>query len=151
MNPVAQRQEIADHIQTYGWHCLHVLSNEAGEQNFSYTIGFEASYGAPEIVVFGLERDKAHALLNECADLLKGGHAFKPDVEDAHVLAGDYKVVFKSVRAEMFSEYLGTAVRYYQGKPFAAMVMFLPDSEHRYPWQAGYDYISTEEALTLVC
>lgn len=32
-------------------------------------------------------------------------------------------------------------MRYYEDKPFSAVVMFLPDLHHRFPWQQGYDYI----------
>lgn len=145
-----QNQKIASHIHEYGWHCLHVFPTEMGGDKFSYTIGFEESYGAPEVLVFGLEREKAHALLNECAKLLKSGHTIRPCEEDGNVLAGDYKVVFMPVRLDKFGEYLGTALRYYEDKPFSAVVMFLPDLHHRFPWQQGYDYIPAGEPLSIV-
>ena len=102
-----QNQRISDNIREYGWHCLHVFPTKEGQDKFSYSIGFGESYGSPEVLIFGLEREKAHALLNECAHLLKGGHIIVPGVEDGSVLAGDYKVVFKSVRPDRFGEYLG--------------------------------------------
>ena len=145
-----QNQRIADNIRLYGWHCLHVSPTKEDQDKFSYSIGFGESYGAPEVLVFGLEREKAHALLDECAHLLKGGHVIHPGVEDDDVLAGGYKVVFRPVRPDCFGEYLGTAVRYYQGKPFGTGVMFLPDRQHRFPWQAGYDDIPAGEALAIV-
>lgn len=145
-----QNRLISDHIRQHGWHCLHVFSNEPGEAGFSYSIGFAESYGAPEVLVLGFEREKAHALLHECASLLQRGHKIRPGVEDAEVLAGGYKAVFREVLREKFSGYLGTALGYYQQKPFGAVVMFLPDREHRFPWQSGYDYLPADEALTLV-
>ena len=145
-----QNQRISDNIREYGWHCLHVFPTKEGQDKFSYSIGFGKSYGSPEVLIFGLEREKAHALLNECAHLLKGGHIIVPGVEDGSVLAGDYKVVFKSVRPDRFGEYLGTAVRYYKDKPFSAVVMFLPDRQHRFPWHQGYDYIPAGEPLAIV-
>ncbi|MFC5571571.1 DUF4262 domain-containing protein [Lysobacter yangpyeongensis] len=141
---------IADNVREYGWHCLHVFPTQEGQDKFSYSIGFGESYGAPEVLVFGLEREKAHAILNECANLFKGGHTVRPNVEDPDVLGGGYKVVFKPVRPDCFNEYLGTALRYYQGKPFGAVVMFLPDRQHRFPWQPGYDYIPADEPLAIV-
>ncbi len=137
-------------IREYGWHCLHVFPTKEDQDRFSYSIGFGESYGAPEVLIFGLEREKAHALLNECAHLVKGGHIIRPGAEDDDVLAGDYKVVFRSVRPDCFGEYLGTAVRYYQGRPFSAVVMFLPDRQHRFPWQPGYEDIPADEALAIV-
>ena len=146
----AQNQKIADNIQKYGWHCLHVAPSEDDEEPFSYSIGFTESYGAPEVLVFGLSREKAYGLLNACASALKKGHAITPEVEDPELLSGGYKVVFKSVRPECIDEYLGTTERYYQDKPFRAVVMFLPDREHRFPWQTGYSYIRVDEALAIV-
>jgi hypothetical protein len=45
---------------------------------------------------------------------------------------------------------LGTALRYYRPKEFGAVVMFIPDREHRFPWQAGYDYIPANDSLAIV-
>jgi hypothetical protein len=146
----AENQRIAENIREYGWHCLHIFPKEEHQDNFSYTIGFAESYGAPEVLLFGLAREKAHALLNECAVLLKGGHTIVPEVEDPEVLAAGYKVVFKRVRAEYFGEYLGTALRYYQERPFGAVVMFLPDRHHRFPWHPDYDDIPAGESLAIV-
>jgi len=146
----AQNQRISDNIRDYGWHCLHVFPTKEGQDKFSYSIGFGESYGAPEVLIFGLERERAHALLNECAQLLKGGHTVVPGVQDGNVLASNYKVVFRPVRSDSFGEYLGTALRYYQGKPFSAVVMFLPDRQHRFPWEPGYDDIPADESLAIV-
>ena len=145
-----QNRKIAENIGAHGWHCLHVFPVREDQQKFSYSIGFAESYGAPEVMIFGCEPEKAHALLTECAHLLKGGHVIRPNVEDANVLSGDYKVIFKPVRAECFGAYLGTALRYYRPKSFGAVVMFFPDRDHRFPWQPGYDYIPADESLTIV-
>ena len=149
-DPAAQNQRISENIREYGWHCLHVFPTKENQDKFSYSIGFEESYGAPEVLIFGFEREKAHAVLNECAQLLKGGHTIHPDVEDAEVLAGDYTVVFKSVRPHCYGEYPGTASRYYQGKPFDAVVMVLPDWQHRFPWRSRYDGIPADEPLAII-
>ncbi len=145
-----QNRKIADNIRKYGWHCLHVAACDGDEEPFSYSIGFAEAHGAPEVVIFGLPGEKAHALLNACAGALKRGHVIRPDVEDPQLLSGGYSVVFRRIRAEWFDEYLGTVQRYYGAKPFDAVVMFLPDREHRFPWQAGYDYIPMAEALAIV-
>lgn len=145
----AQNLTIAGHIRDYGWHCLHVWPDEDGQQAFAYTIGFAESFGAPEVLVFGLPRDKAHAVLGVCADLLRAGHVIQTDVEVPDVLTGDYRVVFRPLRDECRGEYLGTAERYYGDQPFGAVVMFFPDREHRFPWQDGYAGPPEDEALAI--
>lgn len=149
-DPTDQNRKISDNIRKYGWHCLHIFPTEEGQDRFTYSIGFGESYNAPEILIFGLAQDKAQALLGECAHLLKNGHTILLDTEDHNVLAGDYSVVFRSVRPDCFAEYLGTAVRYYQDTPFSAVVMFLPDRNHRFPWQSGYEGMPAEEAQAIV-
>ena len=149
-NIAVQNKKISDNIREYGWHCLHVFPTKETHDKFSYSIGFEESYGAPEVLIFGLDREKAHALLNACAEMLQDGHTIQNSVENPNVLNGGYKVVFRPVRSTFFSEYLGTAQRYYQDRPFGAVVMFLPDREHRFPWQTGYDDIPADESLSIV-
>ena len=142
---------VATDIKRYGWHCLHV-SPALGEKGcvFTYSIGFAKPYGAPEIAVFGMQQEKAHSLLSECATLLRNGYVIRFDVEDPNVLAGDYNVIFRPVRPAYRGEYFGTAMRYYADKAFTAAVMFLPDRQHRFPWEAGYDYVPVDEALAIV-
>jgi hypothetical protein len=101
-------------------------------------------------MVFGMPRDRAHELLNECAAILRAGETIAVEVEDGRVLASNYKVVFKTVRPSAIPEYLGTARRYYGDRPFDAVVMFLPDRNHRFPWNPDYDYADAHEALSIV-
>lgn len=142
--------KVASEIREFGWHGLHIFSTKADELPFSYSIGFAESYGAPEVLVFNVERKKAHNLLWACANVLKDGGKFTPDVKDDRILSNSYEVVFKVLRLAAYGEYLGTAQRYYGSSPFSAVVMFLPDREHRYPWEAGYDYVDVTEALSIV-
>ena len=34
--------------------------------------------------------------------------------------------------------------------PLDAVVMFVPDADHRYPWEDGYAYVDVSEALGIV-
>jgi len=146
-NPLAKVDEL---IGKYGWYCLHVHPTEGTEQEvFSYTIGLYATYGHPEIMVFGMPTEKAHGILSECADLIKAGNRFPVGEPVPDVLSGDYKVIFRPVQRSNFNEYLGTALRYYGPKDFSALVLFWPDREHRFPWES--ENLSTQaEALNVV-
>lgn len=143
--------KITEHIQKFGWHCLHVSPTDADGDvlRFSYSIGFTESYGQPEILIFGLAREKTHPLLSECATLLSAGATFVTDSPDDRVLANDYKVVFRPVPASAFGEYLGTATRYYGTRRFSALVMYLPDRAGLFPWQEGYDGMQVDEAMRI--
>ena len=145
-----ERDRIRRNIDKYGWHCLHILPTKDGQPCFSYTIGLTQKYQSPEIVIFGLARERAHAILAVCADLLAEGGEILIDHPDDRVLQGGYKVVFRMVERRNHSEYLGTAVRYYESEAFDSVVLFLPDSSGRFPWEQGYDYINVDEALEIV-
>lgn len=147
---MTQEQAISRHIQAHGWHCLNVFASNENEDAFSYSIGFWASYDAPEILVFGLPDEQAHALLSACHQRLKAGGSIVPDVQDDGILTGGYKVVFKPVREDQYPEYLGTAMRFYEDRPFPALVMFLPDRAHRFAWDIGYAGPTAREALAIV-
>jgi len=141
---------VAKHVAEFGWHCLHVHPNTDAQLPFSYSIGFAESFGQPEILVFNQPREKAHSLLSVCANMFRSGEKIESYQEDGRVLEGAYKVIFRPVALHAYGEFLGTAKRYYGGKPFSAVVMFLPDKNHRYPWDEGYDYLDLREALAIV-
>ena len=152
MNVTEPNKKISANIQEYGWHCLHIFPTQESieHESFSYSIGFAETFGAPEVLIFGLSNEKSHALLNECAKLLRSGHVFQAGAPDDSVLAGGFKVVFKSVQIKYFDEYLGLAVRYYSSKPFQAMVMFMPDKNNVFPWEQSYVGVPANEPLSIV-
>lgn len=141
---------IAREIRKLGWFCLTVVPDDSSTETFAYTIGFTETFDAPEIAVFGLPGEKAYPLLAECGKLLRQGKRFRPGVKCANVLAGDYKVIFKPVKEECLGEYFGGAARYYGARLFSAMVMFLPDKKHLFPWQKRYQGSMQKEALGIV-
>ncbi|WMJ68428.1 DUF4262 domain-containing protein [Stenotrophomonas sp. 24(2023)] len=82
-------ETVAEHIQRYGWHCVHVLPGNDGQACFSYTIGFNQRHGSPEVMIFNMPRDRAHALLCACEALLVEGYRIQPDIRNSEVLSGD--------------------------------------------------------------
>lgn len=142
-----QRAIIAANIERHGWHCLHVDAELGDEEAFSCSIGFGERHGAPEVVVFGLPPDKAHALLSRCAALLAAGQALQSGLDDSRVLDNGYPVRFRPLRPDRYDEYFGTARRYYGERDFQALVLFWPDRKQRLPWQPGYDAPAQHEAL----
>lgn len=100
--------------------------------------------------MFNLTREKAHALLTECANVLRDGGSFEANEPDDRIVAGGYKVIFRPLQPDLYGQYVGTATRFYDGEPFPAWVMFLPDVNGLYPWEPGYDYIPADEAMSVV-
>ena len=143
-------EKVALDIQKFGWQCLHVAPR-IGEDGafFTYSIGLTESYKHPEILIFGLEKEKAHGILTECVDMIKSGMRFPIDEPVADVLAREFCVVFKPIRKDCFDQYLGTAVRYYGHQNFDAYVLFWPDKENCFVWDSSR-LSSQSEALDII-
>lgn len=145
-----QNARIARNVRDHDWHCLHVFAQDPSQDAFTYTIGLHERFGAPELIVFGLEQKQAHGVLSACVERVRAGHRFVPDLRDGEILRSGYGVVFKPLRRECFGEFVGTALRYYGDTQFKVLVMFLPDQEHRYPWDRGYIGPPAREAVGIV-
>lgn len=146
-NQITANGAVGEHIAKYGWHGLSVHPDSEDQQPFTYSIEFFESLGQPEFVIFNQPRDKAHSLLGECAGFLRRGEAIELNREDGRVLASDFMVIIKLVVATEYDEYLGTARRYCKERVFPAVVMFVQDKNHRYPWDADYNYVDVRGAL----
>ena len=137
-------------IQKFGWHCLSVFPTQDEEgEIFTYTVGLTETFGHPEIMIFGLNKDTAHGILTDCVEIIRSGNVFLSDEEYSNVIGGGFKVVFKQVKPECLSEYFGMAGRYYGGGDFSGLVMFWPNKNHRFPWDEP-DLAVQREALTIV-
>lgn len=143
------KEEIQRNIQEYGWHFLFVFDPNGEHQDFSYSIGLEESFGHPEIIIFGIKRESAHAIISDIVEDIKSGIAMEPNKKLGNVIGGNFEVMFKPVTATAYKEYLGTAVDYY-GKPFRAQVMFWPDKANILPTEGGCEVTIQDEALAIV-
>ena len=141
-------EAIAARIEKHGWHAMHVFDAQGRRPAFSYSIGFEQTFGHPEIVVFGLRREVAQTILSDIAGDLANGVRFEPYERLGNVLGPDLEVQFRPVREQAFAEYLGRAVQFY-GKPFRAWVMIWPDKEGRLPGEPGCRMTSQDEAVEI--
>ncbi len=117
--------KISSDVEHFGWHCLHVYPR-TGEEGigFTYTIGVDATFGRPEIAIFGLSREISHAILSDCVTSIRNGGPFPLEVPIADVVNGDYMVQFKRVLPDKLRDCFGTAIRFYRDKPFSATVLF---------------------------
>lgn len=142
-------EKIQTNIEKFGWHFLHIFDPNGIKNSFSYSVGFEESFGQPEILIFGLKKDAAHGILTDIADDLRNGLKLEVDTKMKDVIGGDFEVMFKPVQQKAFSEYLGTAVNYYN-KPFRAWVMFWPDKSNILPFEESCEVSIQDEALNII-
>jgi hypothetical protein len=96
-------------------------------------VGVFATFGHPEIVVFGLPSDRAHVFINNIVDEIKDGATFDAGCRYDHLIDG-YEVVFTAVDRPFYEDHFGRAIDFYAGSAFPVLQMVWPDRNHRFPW-----------------
>jgi hypothetical protein len=132
---------VAD-VREYGWHCVLVGNGEGDhaahdEPSFAYTVGLMHTYGHPELVLMG-HWQYAHGILGAAVELVHEGARLAPGDESDDVLE-DYPVRFGAVADERRRELLAHAGWLYEGRPFPALQVILPDRAGRMPDDPDYD------------
>lgn len=61
-------------IKKYGWACVYVMGEEdirQGPPTFSYTVGISSSWGGPEFVLVGFEKNLCHQIFSSLIEKIK--------------------------------------------------------------------------------
>jgi Domain of unknown function (DUF4262) len=124
-----------DLIAAHGWGVIAVP--DGGEGPFAYSVGLTTTFNHPEIIVFGLDTDTMHRMINNAGEEVRSGQRFFPGDRSSEVLDG-CDVAFRAVDHCHFDEYFGHAQRVHGKDDFEAIQMFWPDAEGRFPWDAGF-------------
>jgi len=128
-------QKLLDDVAEFGVHVVHVPEDDEGP-GYSFTVGLWHSFEQPEIVVFGLDQDIAHDVLNAIADEAAEERKYLADTRHDDVLIG-YPVRFLGVPKQRHDDVLGAAVWAYDGADFPAVQLVWPDKQGRWPWEPG--------------
>lgn len=129
-------------IETSGWALEPVpaqVDTDPPVPGYSYTIGFPASFGFPEVLVFGLTPVAVRGLIDLVADLLRGGTEIPIGVELVGLFDNDLRCVFARVDRDTWGELVDTAVAWYRGGPFEMVQLLWPDRNGFLPTEAGFD------------
>lgn len=127
-------------VGEYGWAVELVAAGEAeSEPAFAYTVGLHKSFGAPELIVFGLSRDVMHQILNDLGEQMKAGQTL-PIGEPIPGIIEGYPLRLREVRApESYREHVGYALWFNGGYDFALLQVLWPDKRGRFPDDADAD------------
>lgn len=128
-------QKIIDDVKEHGWHVMKVME-EAGLPPFAYSIGFFENYRHPEIIVFGLDLDLMHAMINFAGQDIKNGKRFESRGFYSDLIAS-YDCWFTDVPVEHCSK-AGWAVWYYKNRDFPLRQCIWPTTQGIYPWEKDY-------------
>ncbi len=137
-------RKLLDDIAEHGFQGLHI-PEEDGLPAFTFSVGFEETLGAPEVIIFGLRRDLMHNMLWEMFHQLKAG-AVLADGASWSDLLGGFDCVSRPVHPTWIPEYFGTAIwhrRYRTGRDdLTGFQLFWPGAQQGLlPWVSGCDQI----------
>jgi hypothetical protein len=124
------KQIIAEH----GWAVRRVVPriDDTDALEFAYTIGL-TGLGHPEVVIYGLPVDTAHALLNDIGSRVRTGQRFGPGQVVIGLVENDVPIAFLVVQdtADL------TAVEQIYGAVHALQMVW-PDRHSHFPWDDAY-------------
>ena len=139
--------EIITDVTDDGWHVVSVPEQKnaaAGSgvrhstPGWAYSVGLYASYGHPEVLVFGLEDTVTAALVDAIGNLVRSGRRFEVGSPQSGILEA-VECLFRPVHRDWYEPFLGDSEWYYCGGSFPVNQCFWPDAKGRAPWEDGLD------------
>lgn len=132
--------KIAWVVETNGWCAEPVLAVEdPPTPGYTYSIGFEASFQHPELVLFGLQPVAARGLIELVADQLGGGVTI-PSGVFVGLLDHDLPCAVVPLDVGRHRGLFPGIDRYYgDGVMWRVSQFVWPDRAGRLPWDEGYD------------
>jgi hypothetical protein len=130
-------QQVLDDVAKLGWHVMNVL-NLPDSPGWAFSIGLYKTFKHPEVVVFGLNPDLMHSIINSVGEAIRSGKQFK-DGEQYPDLIEAYSCMFKTVNAAWYQPFLGYANWFYGGTDYPVLQCIWPDKESLYPWDDDFN------------
>jgi hypothetical protein len=127
-------ERLAEAIEVHGWAVVKVDA-DVREPAYAYSVGLYKTFRHPEVIVFGLDLEVLHGIVNTIGEAVKAGQHFEVTDADDRVLEG-YRCAFREVAAAAEPAYLGILIGYYRHE-VPALHCVWPDREGRFPWQTG--------------
>jgi hypothetical protein len=130
-----ERKLVSD-IEEFGWHVIMIGEDDEGPA-FAYSIGLFKSFRHPEIIVFGLDVNLMHRMINLIGEEVRQGRRFA-DGDAAPGILENYDVRFLTVASRHYHEHVGYARWFYKGDDFPVLQCLWPDKKGRFPTDPGF-------------
>ncbi|RWB06721.1 DUF4262 domain-containing protein [Mesorhizobium sp.] len=140
-----EAKALAD-IEAYGCHILHVLE-EGDDPPFTYSVGIEHNFKAPELIVIGLKPEISQFIINEYCSRVRSGEVFQPGQRSSGFIEG-FDCQFGAVHIEHYREHFGWDLWFYDGLNFGVLQLIYPTVDGIWPWQTeASDWFRTWQPL----
>jgi Domain of unknown function (DUF4262) len=105
---------------------------------FAYSLGLFQNFGQPEIILFGLDLDTMHTLINNVGDLARKGARFLPGDSSDELLEA-YTCAFRPVSRAQLRDHMTYTQWFYGDDEVPAVQLVWPDRNGNLPWDEGFD------------
>ena len=124
-------------MKEYGYHSTFVFGDST--PSFCYSTGIYKSFGIPEIFISALPQNLSHELIANYVSEFKDNGSIPLDkrLED---LTDRFSVYLIEVSKDMLTDYVLSSIRFYGDEEFKYVQLVYPDTNGRFPNDAGYDY-----------
>jgi hypothetical protein len=124
-------------LEKWGWFVTKVGAGD-GEPAFAYSMGLYENFHHPEIVIFGLDLEVMHRLINDVGARIREGQKFE-DRQMYGDLLQSYSCAFRRVNPTHYNGLLNFAIWYYESLHFPVLQLIWPDKAGLFPWDLGFD------------
>lgn len=124
-------------VEKFGLQVI-MVSSTSYSPAFAYSIGLWETYSHPEIICFGLPDNLGHEIINDVAEIIKGGEELKIG-KIYYEIFEQSKTTFLKVDQENIVDYFGAALNYYGNNNFDALELIWTDRNDRFPWEEYFE------------
>lgn len=138
---MSEDEEIIQIVERFGWYAASINDHQPP---FIYTIGLMKTFDHPDFVIFGVEADDAHALLNGLINDIKSGKKYSQADVYSICLGGDnHRIGIRKVHETQIPLYFGYGMGFMRNigriGELRAVQIFWPDREGKFPFEANCD------------
>ena len=141
-------QKFVQRIREHGWFGTHVMPTDKGP-GFSYTTGFWLKFRFPEVILFSMSRETAHATFWQIYHELEAGRRL-PVGKPTGEIFENVDAVLLPVSLEHYRSHLGWSRWFYGNDDFECLQLVFPDQGGEFPWTPGSsaDFRAAQPDLT---
>lgn len=136
------REKLAWMIEQNGWAMEPVMpvpGSDPPVPGYSYTVGLEATFGFPEVCIFGLTPVAARGLIGLIVDIVRTDGHVPIGPLFTGLLDNDLRCALLPVEVEETGELFASAAEWYGASPFRMVQLTWPDRTGWLPWEPGFD------------
>lgn len=124
-------------VREHGWFRTSVFA-EGDRPGFSFTTGFWVNAEHPELIMFSIPDEIAHAVYWDVFREAKAGRPLTIGKRTDQVFANLPAYLFP-VAKRFYADHLGWSRWFYGGDKFPCVQVIWPDRAGVFPWEKGFD------------